>query len=369
MKDKKKLIIIITCITLGLLALILLLTSCNKESDLKETESHEVVQLNSLEKLNRVILLNGDVEAYDSSQTNITVEEDDCAGYVCATDFTFTKNIDKQKAIEALKPYMVFYDGKPVHTDSNIVVNVNGNRADISCTFPNGKVYHVNSGITEVDSKDGVEFAACTPYRFFRYACVIDKSTCPSGYDVNKTPYYANTAYFHNLEQPTYNLNYNDSLQEENEIWSDSIVRTGNGKYHTISANVRILNNLCVDGFVGTSNNNDSYQPNENTNQQMKQQFPESEAPDINNPDNPNYNNNPEVINNGEANVSDTPSVEDDVKSFGESIKQGFEDFKTNVENNTTFRTVTICVSSVIGIALIYVVYLIIRKLWHVIKN
>ena len=120
----------------------------------------------------------------------------------------------------------------------------------------------------------------------------------------------------------------------------------------------------------------------------MEQQFPEEEAPDITNPDNPNYNDNPEpnngnqeVVNNGdananagnvnnvEANPNETPTVEDDVKSFGESIKQGFEDFKTNVENNTTFRTVTICISSVIGIALLYVIFLIIRKIWRVIKN
>ena len=120
----------------------------------------------------------------------------------------------------------------------------------------------------------------------------------------------------------------------------------------------------------------------------MNQQFPESEAPDITNPDNPNYNNNQEVnngnqevvnngdanvnagnVNNAEANPNETTTVEDDVKSFGETIKQGFEGFKTNVENNTTFRTITICVSSVVGIALLYVIFLIVRKIWRVIKN
>ena len=45
---------------------------------------------------------------------------------------------------------MIFYDGKPVHTDTEIVVNINDKRADISCTLPNGKVYHVNSGIGNV---------------------------------------------------------------------------------------------------------------------------------------------------------------------------------------------------------------------------
>ena len=361
MKDKKKLIIIISCITLGLLALILALTSCNKESDLQEKET---LQLNSIKQLNAQVIPEG-----------ITYATDDCAGYNVATSFVFTKNIDKQKAVEALKPYMIFYDGKPVHTDSNIVCNINGKWADVSVTFPNGKNTNTSTTIHEIDAPDGVEFAAVSPFSYFRYACVIDKSTCPSGYDVNKVPLNANKAFYTNLMDSEFNLNYNDSLQEENDIWSESTIRTGNGKYHHAFANVRILEDLCKSGFTGTSNNHDTYQPNENTNNQMEQQFPESEAPSITNPDNPNYNDNPEVIDNGDANNqniandADAPSVEDDVKSFGESIKQGCDDFKTNVENNPTFKTVTIVVSSIIGILLIYVIFLIIRKIWHVIRS
>ena len=361
MKDKKKLIIIISCITLGLLALILALTSCNKESDLQEKEA---LQLNSIKQLNAHVIPDG-----------ITYETDNCAGYTVATSFVFTKNIDKKKAVEALKPYMIFYDGKSVHTDSNIVCNINGKWTDISVTFPNGKNTNTSTTIHEIDAPDGVEFAAVCPFLYFRYACVIDKSTCPSGYDVNKVPLNANKACYTNLMDPEFNLNYNDSLQEENDIWSESTIRTGNGKYHHAFANVRILEDLTVSGFIGTSNNHDTYQSNENTNSQMEPQFPEEEAPNITNPDNPNYNDNPEVIDNGDANNqniannAEAPSVEDDVKSFGESFKQGFEDFKSNVENNPTFKTVTIVVSSIIGILLIYVVFLIIRKIWHVIRN
>ena len=66
MKDKNKLIIIISCITLGLLALILALTSCNKENDLQEKET---LQLNSIKQLNAQVIPDG-----------ITYETDDCAG-------------------------------------------------------------------------------------------------------------------------------------------------------------------------------------------------------------------------------------------------------------------------------------------------
>ena len=346
MKNKKNIItisLIALCVISIFGLLLVALTSCNSKSNAKTND--EDIQLNSMElKLNALA-------------SDIEVESENCSGYYCANDFVFTKNIDKQKAIEALKPYMIFYDGKPVHTDSNIVVNINGNRADVACTFPNGKVEHVNTGITEIDSPDGVEFAAVTPYEFFRYACVIEKSTCPSGYDVNKTPYYANTSWYRNLEEPVYNLTYNDALEEECEIWSNSIVRTGNGKYHNISANVRILNGLCVAGFTGPINNTDTYQANASSQSQIEQQIPEDEAPDINNPDNPN----------NEANVEHVD--QEPTQSFMETIKEGFNDFKTNVSENETFRTVTICVSSVIGIALIYVLFLIIRKIWRVIKN
>ncbi len=345
MKNKKDIItisLIALCVISIFGLLLLALTSCDNKSN---TKTNEELQLNSMElKLNALA-------------SDVRVETEDCSGYQCAHSFIFTKNIDKQKAVEALKPYMVFYDGKPLHTDSNIVVNFNGNYAQVDCTFPNGKGSHTYTTFHVIDSPDGVEFAACTPFDFFRYACVIEKSTCPSGYDVNKTPYYANTAFYHNLEQPVYNLNYNDSLQEECEIWSNSIVRTGNGKYHNISANVRILEGLTVDGFVGTSNNHDTYQGNETTNQQMEQQLPADEAPDITNPDNPNNQVNEEYVD-----VEPT-------QSFMETIKEGFNDFKTNLESNETFRTVTICVSSVVGIALLYVVFLIIRKIWRVIKN
>ena len=357
MKDKKKLIIIISGITLGLLALILALTSCNKESDLQEKEA---LQLNSIKQLNAQVIPDG-----------VTYETDDCAGYTIATSFVFTKNIDTKKAVEALKPYMIFYDGKPVHTDSNIVCNINDNWADVYVSFPNGKVKNTSTGVKFIDSPDGVEFAAVCPFSYFRYACVIDKSTCPSGYDVNKVPLAANKARYSNLMNPEFDLSYNESLQEENEIWSETTIRTGNGKYHHAFANVRILEDLCKSGFTGTSNNHDTYQSNENTNNQMEQQFPEEEAPDITNPDNPNYNDNPEVIDNGEeANANNVEAeTPEDSKSLGETIKQGFEDFKTNVENNQAYRIAAIAISSVIGIALIYIIFIILRKIWHVIRK
>ena len=389
MKDKKKIItisLIALCAITIFGLLILALTSCDNKAEAKLTESNEVLQLNSLEKLNRVVLLN-EGEVSSGIPSNITIEDEDMSGYQIASTFYYTPNMDRDKGFQKLKDYMLYYNGRPIHADYDITATFKDDRVTVTGTYPNGEKFSKNSPAVQIDALDGVEFMTCTPFLFSRYAIVISKNSIQTNYDINKIATYALKSRFFTFVNPQFDLNYNDSLQEENEIWSESYYQAGNGKYKSIMANVRILNGVSLASYHGHVNN-DSYQPNEHTNDQMNQQFPENEASDITNPDNPNYNNNPEpnngnqeVINNGEvnngevnagnaeANPNETPTVEDDVKSFGESIKQGFEDFKTNVENNTTFRTVTICVSSVIGIALLYVIFLIIRKIWRVIKN
>lgn len=374
MKDKKRILIIsIIIATLGLLALILALTSCDNKTKNEQASSNEVLQLNSMQMLNAGI------------PSNINIEDEDMSGYQIATTFYYTPNMDRDKGFQKLKDYMLYYNGRPIHADYDVTATFNGDRVTVSGTYPNGEKFSKNSPAVQIDALDGVEFMTCTPFLFSRYAIVISKNSIQTNYDINKIATYALKSRFITFVDPQFDLNYNDSLQEENEIWSESYYQAGNGKYKSIMANVRILNGVSLASYQGHVNN-DSYQPNENTNNQMEQQFPEDEAPDITNPDNPNYNNNPEpnngnqeVVNNGDANAGEVnnaegnannnPTVEDDVKSFGETIKQGFEDFKTNVENNTTFRTITICVSSVVGIALLYVIFLIIRKIWRVIKN
>ena len=334
MKDKKKIILIALCVISIFGLLLLALTSCDNKSN--ASIDNEVLKLNSLE-LKQAQLPN-----------DITISDGNISGYNIGISYVFTKNIDKQKAIEALKDYLIFFDGRPVHTDSRIVVNINGSWINTSVTYPNGQVQNLSTGYKEIDAVDGVEFAAVSPFEYSRYACVIAKNSITSNYDVNKVPLKALTSRFSNLKQPTFDLNYNDSLQESNDIWAESYYQAGNGQYKSIMANVRILNNLTVEGFAGIINN-DSYQKPVDPNQQVEQ-------PEENN----------QVVNEANDNVN---QIEEDAKSFSETIKEGFEDFKTNVENNETFRIVTICVSSVVGIALIYVVFLIIRKIWHGIKN
>ena len=336
MKNKKKLIIIISCVTLGLLALILALTSCNNESDLQEKE---LLHLNSMDlKLN--VGIPSDIDITDHIEP----------GYDVGCYFISTPNIDRQKAFEKIKDYLYFYNGEPIHTAENIVANFNDNRVSLSVDYPDGTHNNINSPAVTVDAIDGVEFMAVTPFSYSRYEIIVEKKSIDSSFDINRLPVYVLTSRFRTLSEPSFDLNYNDSLQEENDIWSESYYQAGNTQYKSIKANVRILDGLCVDSYVGHTNN-DLYDPNYNSNQQTNQEQPVDEVE-----------NNPVV--NEEVN-----QIEEEQKSISETIKQGFEDFKDNVENNETFRIAAICISSVIGIALIYVVFLIIRKIWHVIKS
>ena len=336
MKNKKKLIIIISCVTLGLLALILALTSCNNESDLQEKE---LLHLNSMDlKLNAGIP--SDIDITDHIEP----------GYDVGCYFISTPNIDRQKAFEKIKDYLYFYNGEPIHTAENIVANFNDNRVSLSVDYPDGTHNNINSPAVTVDAIDGVEFMAVTPFSYSRYEIIVEKKSIDSSFDVNRLPVYALTSRFRTLSEPSFDLNYNDSLQEENDIWSESYYQAGNAQYKSIKANVRILNDLCVSSYVGHTNN-DFYDPNYNSNQQTNQEQPADEVE-----------NNPVV--NEEVN-----QIEEEQKSISETIKQGFEDFKTNVENNQAYRIAAIAISSVIGIALIYIIFIILRKLWHVIRK
>ena len=190
MKDKKKLIIIISCITLGLLALILALTSCNKENDLQEKET---LQLNSMDlKLNAGI------------PSDIDIEDHIQPGYDVGCYFISTPNIDRQKAFEKIKDYLYFYNGEPIHTAENIVANFNDNRVSLSVDYPDGTHNNIYSPAVIVDAIDGVEFMAVTPFSYSRYEIIVEKKSIDSSFDVNRLPVYALTSRFNALTEPSF---------------------------------------------------------------------------------------------------------------------------------------------------------------------
>ena len=109
MKNKKKILtisLIALCAITIFGLLILLLTSCDNKAEAELTESNEVLQLNSLEKLNRVVLLN-EGEVSSGIPSNITIEDEDMSGYQIASTFYYTPNMDRDKGFQKLKDYML----------------------------------------------------------------------------------------------------------------------------------------------------------------------------------------------------------------------------------------------------------------------
>ena len=104
----KKKIITITLIALAILSIIglFILIGCNSQSTKKtEINSNTVTHLNSYTV---------------NAPEDITITDANMTGYKVADVCYCTLNIDKEKAFEKLKDYIVFYDGEPVHVNLDI---------------------------------------------------------------------------------------------------------------------------------------------------------------------------------------------------------------------------------------------------------
>lgn len=342
MKNKKK-IIAISIIVLSVLSIIgLLILFINASTKKSQSEPKEVTHLNSL---------NYSV-SYNTPE-NIQITDASMSGYRVADVCYATMNIDKTKAFEKLKDYIVFYNGEPVHVDLNITPDFSDGRLSITYTLPSGIQKSYKSSITWIPAYEGVEFMTLGTVSGYRFATVIEKRSITTDYDVNKIAKEAFTRMYsrnNGVTLPKFDLTYNDCLQEECETWSRSYYEPEDGVYKFTMTNIRILNDITISAFEGHENN-DEYDASKSTSNPLNQHLSPENAPDTNNPDNPNS------------------GIKQDLEAFGNSIKEGFKNFKTNMENNQTFRIATIAISSVIGIGLLYVIFLIIRKVWRVIKN
>ena len=322
----KKLFVTLIIVTLGLVLLIgaiIGITNKNKESNIN-VDSISNYYLNS------------------TIPTDVEFENDVKSGYDLATTFVFTTNIDKDKAIQALKPYMLYKDGVLCHEDYELTVTFSDKYASVSAVYPDKTTKGSSTDYYVIDPIDGVEFAAANPFNLHSYSCVIEKTSIDSNFDVNKIPLAASTVYFRNLKNAEFDLTYEDVSNPTNNVVSESYIRSGNTKYHYAYANARILDDLCVEGYVGP------YAPK--TSEPEVVDTPKETEIEVKEEANSNW-------------------FTDQFNKMKDSFKNGINDFKTNFENSQSFKVITIAASSVIGIALLYVVFVIIRKVWRVVKN
>lgn len=320
MTKKTKVIIIITSIITALFLILsfIISSSVNKEEKVS-------LQANSVR-----LLSSFSPEIPD----DIEITPDEMDEYQVGVSFVFTKNIDKEKAIEALKHYMVFYNGEPVHTDTKITVTLKNlgnttNGISINCEYPNGTKRSYYSGYSLVDAPDGIEYAAVTPFGANRYAIVVAKNSVTRESNINQLPLHAFKARYNYFTAPTFNFDYNECLQAECETWLKSYIQHGNGDYKYFYANLRILDNLTVDTYEGNGNTDEYVAPNDNV-------IPTE-------PNMPNES-------------TTTPS-------------ENITDAINKIKENDAAKITTGIISCVLGAGVIYLVFILLRKLFKCLRK
>ena len=333
--------ITLAIVTLGLVLLIgAIIGIANHNAKLKsEFNSKDEITLNHME-------LDKDGNEIEFSDKTVT-------GYDCASFYVMTHNVDIDKCSRYLQYHILYLDGEPLSSKARATFEISGDRMNVKGTYPDGKQFGYNGPIVYVDSLDGIEFVAAAYLDNLSFTVVADKSTVEENYDVNKLALYVNDSIWTNQVHPTFDLKYSDSLVYNSKIWSTSYYKDVRGEYHHVKANVRLAENLLYDEV-----------------QEQQAAENKEETPVVNNDDTT------------KTDIEQTIETEIEVKEeansnwftdhfdkFKDSFNNGINDFKTNFENSQSFKVITIAASSVIGIALLYVIFVIIRKVWRVVKD
>lgn len=325
MTKKTKLIIIITGIITALFLILSFIFSLNNGKEKNVIEANSVRLLASSNEI----------------PTDVEITPDDLEGYHAGISYVFTKNIDKEKAVEALKDYLVFYNGEPVHIGIDIDITIKDSGwATTTCTFPDGTRCASTTGYKVVDAPDGIEYAACTPWGGARYAIVVAKSSVTSESNINQIPLHAFNARFINFDAPTFDFDYNDCLQAECETWLKSYVQYGNGKNKLFYANLRILDDLTVEGFEGNGNDDEYIAPDD-------------------------------YVIPTEPNMPPIDDTTDEIQS-GSTVATGtnnIEEAINKIKENDAAKITTGIISCVLGAGVIYLVFILLRKLFKCLRK
>ncbi len=311
MNKKTKVIIIITSIITALLLVISFIISVSSKKQETSQEGPEVRLM---------------------ANTTATTEEE---LYECATKVTFTKNIDKEKALEALKPYIMFYNDQPIHYTTEVKLEVcDDNTIGASVDYPNGKHTYISTPYKEIDGVDGMEYAIIQTWMKPYYACVFEKTSVTKDSDLTKAIKDVMSTRYNTGKIGDFTIDYNDSLQAECETWTKTtLVWTMDVGDPQI--NVRILDNLTVDTYVGNGNTDEYVAPDD------------YEVPTE--PNMPNPNDKTDELDEGSTNI--------------------ITDTINKIKENDAAKITTGIISCILGVGIIYVIYIIIRKLFRCLRK
>ena len=306
MTKKTKVIILITAIITALLLAISFIISLSNKTNESKLEKPEVRLM---------------------SNTTETTEENP---YECATKVTFTKNIDKEKALEAIKPYIMFYNGQPIHYTTDVTFKVcDDGTIGTSVDYPNGKHTY-----REIDGVDGMEYAIAQTWMEPYYVCVFEKTSVTKDSDFPKAIKEVMSNRYNTCKIGDFTIDYNDSLQAECETWTKTtlnwIMDVGEPQI-----NVRILDNLTVASYSGNGNDDEFVAPDD---YQVPTE-PNMPKPDVST----------DELDEGKTNI--------------------ITDTINKIKENDAAKITTGIISCILGVGIIYVLFIIFRKLFRCLRK
>lgn len=267
-------------------------------------------------------------------------------GYQALGSIYYTSSKSLEDILKIASNYILQKDGVRSDEEKEVSFFVDGNTLNIIIRVKGKIVASVSSHLHKLDSKDYGEFIYLQNVGAFYGVLLFDTTSTTT-----KTP---NQIYDYLLHQVTYAEEIPTPDFKDFSLTSPSSVDINSSLTHT-NGNQYKVQMECLS--FDLSKVKDLSTPEITIKQASSEDTPTTPG-DKDKEDTPN--------NPGDKDKEEQPNQSDKKE---EDIKDIFNDFKDNFENNKTFKTMSIVLGTILGLALIYVIYLIIYKLHKWLKK
>lgn len=267
-------------------------------------------------------------------------------GYQALGSIYYTSSKSLEDILKIASNYILQKDGVRCDEEKEVSFFVDGNTLNIIIKV-NGKIVaSVSSHLHKLDSKDYGEFIYLQNVGAFYGVLLFDTTSTTT-----KTP---QEIYSYLLHQVTYAEEIPTPDFKDFSLTSPSSVDINSSLTHT-NGNQYTVQMECLSFDLAQAK--DLSTPEITIKQAASEDTPTTPG-DKDKEDTPNNPSNKDK----EEKPNGSDKKEDDIKDI-------FNDFKDNFENNKTFKTMSIVLGTILGLALIYVIYLIIHKLHKWLKK
>ena len=272
--------------------------------------------------------------------------------YDIASSITFSSDMDIDEGFDLIKPFMLYQDGQP--STSNYTFNyesLGDNRYQYTGTFPDGSKFSRQVSIYIINDAAGTYVSALMTQNYYRQSIYV--KDLKQGKTVNDCLLECWRNRFVCIQEPSYSV-FDKPTQNIYPVMTsfENMAGTHHLMYYAIIENVNYTpdenpddnaNNL---GGSGSNNNNPTDDPSldepiipdDGTNDNGNQNPPQTGE------DNNNQNNN----NNNNDNNNQPPNQQPQDPSDNTGVK----------DDSAKIKTILIVTGSVVGIGLIYLIYL-----------